>query len=512
MAVALKTMSGWGHAARAASSGGGFAGGGGEQGRGARAAAKGWLRCRCGMFRGRGGQDAPDGGVWSVRERRVHRLEATGGGGERLRAVSGAGMDRPVKRRFPRWFLPALATAAGVIGLALLLWAFWPEGGRVLRIEAGLLRTARVTTGTFEDFIPLRGTVVPAATVFLDAVEGGRVEQIFVEDGARVEKGQLLVRLSNPGLQLEVIAREADVTEQLNNLRTLELQFARNALEHERNLVEIDYQITRLSRLAARREALVKTGAVSRQDYEQTMDELAYWRRRREVTLKAQESDRRLQQAQIRQQKDLTAQLERNLALARRNLAALEVRAPVAGLLTAFDLQPGQSLSPGTRIGQIDDPDHFKLQAAVDEFYLPRVEVGQRAELEFEGRDYALRLKKIYPQVRSGQFLVDFVFEGAPPAGIRRGQSLPLKLTLSDPEPALLIPNGPFYQDTGGNWIFVVTPDGRQAVKRSVRLGRRNARYIEVLEGLSEGEEVVISSYAGFAEMDRLELEKGGAS
>ena len=434
------------------------------------------------------------------------------GQAQRLRAVSGVSMDRPIKRRFPRWFWPVVGGVLAAAALAVLLWVFWPQGGRVLRLEKGLIRTARVTTGTFEDFIPLRGTVMPARTVYLDAVEGGRVEEIFVEDGARVRKGQLLVRLSNPTLQLEVIGREADVTEQLNTLRTLELQFARNALDHERNLVEIDYQITRLERLAKRRQALLAKGAVSRQDFEQTMDELAYWKKRRAVTRKAQETDRRLQEAQIRQQKDLTARLERNLDLARRNLAALEVRAPVAGLLTAFDLELGQSLARGTRIGQIDDPDHYKLQAMVDEFYLPRVEVGQKASLTFEGRRYALRLKKVYPQVRNGQFRVDFVFVDTPPAGIRRGQSLPVKLTLGDPEPALLIPNGPFYQDTGGHWIFVVTPDGKWAQKRPVRLGRRNTRFIEVLEGLAEGEEVVVSPYTGFADMDRLQLEEGEAS
>ncbi len=424
-----------------------------------------------------------------------------------VRSLSGEAMDRRIERRYPRWLGPA-AIAAAALALAVLAYVFLlPEGGRTLRVGESRLTISTVTTGTFEDFIPVRGRVTPLKTVYLDAVEGGRVEAIHVEDGALVEAGQRLVTLSNATLQLDVIAREADVTEQLNNLHTLELQLERNRLDHKRNLIEIDYQITRLERLVARRKELIGRGYVSRQDYDAVVDELAYWKKRRTVTLEAQETDRRLQEAQIKQLRDLSDQLRKNLALARKNLDSLNVRAPVSGLLTAFDLEVGQSLARGDRIGQIDDPNRFKLSALIDEFYLPRVDIGQTATVDISGRTYRLRIAKIYPQVRDGQFEIDLVFVDAMPRDIRRGQTLQTRLTLGDPSEAVLIPNGAFYQDTGGNWVFVVAPDGRSAVKRTVRTGRRNARYIEVLEGLEPGERVITSPYTGFTDMDRLELE-----
>jgi len=426
---------------------------------------------------------------------------------ERARPGSGAAMDRPVERRFPKWMKPA-AIGVAVLLLATLAYIFLlPEEGRTLRLAGNRVTVSEVATGTFEDFIPVRGRVTPLRTVFLDAVEGGRVEEVLVEDGARVERGQLLVRLANTQLQLDVIAREAQVTEQLNNLNTLELQLEQNRLSHARNLVEIDYQITRLTRLVERREELLPAGHVSQQLYDEAADELAYQKARREVTLEAQETDARLQQAQMKQLRESVDQLRQNLLLARKNLENLNVRAPVVGQLTAFDVEIGQSLSRGERIGQIDSPDEFKLTALIDEFYLPRVDIGQRATAEIEGSDYRLRVSKIYPQVRDGQFQVDLTFENAMPAGIRRGQTVQTRLTLGDPSEAVLIPNGAFYQDTGGNWVFVVAPDGSVAVKRPVRLGRRNARYIEVLEGLEPGERVITSPYTGFTEMDRLELE-----
>jgi len=426
---------------------------------------------------------------------------------ERARPGSGAGMDKPVERRFPKWMKPA-AIAVGVLLLGSLAYVFLlPEEGRTLRLAGNRVTVSEVTTGTFEDFIPVRGRVTPLRTIFLDAVEGGRVEEVLVEDGALVEEGQMLVRLANTQLQLDVIAREAQVTEQLNNLNTLELQLEQNRLSHARNLVEIDYQITRLTRLVERREQLIADGHVSQQQYDEVADELAYQKARREVTLEAQETDARLQQAQMEQLRESVDQLRQNLVLARQNLENLKVRAPVAGQLTAFDVEIGQSLSRGERIGQIDSPDEFKLTALIDEFYLPRVDIAQTATAEVEGREYRLQVSKIYPQVRDGQFQVDLTFADDMPEGIRRGQTVQTRLTLGDPAEAVLIPNGAFYQDTGGNWVFVVAPDGSVAVKRPVRLGRRNARYIEVLEGLEPGERVITSPYTGFTEMDRLELE-----
>lgn len=419
---------------------------------------------------------------------------------------SGAGMDRKITRTMPKWVRPV---GIGCAFLLLVVTAYVflaPTEGRNLRVDGSRVTISEVKTGTFEDFIPVRGLVTPLRTLYLDAIEGGRVETIHVEDGAFVAENDLIVDLSNTGLQLDVIAREAEVTEQLNNLNTLQLQLEQNRLDHKRNLIEIDWQITKLSREAVRKRDLAAQGHVSDAELEQVEDELTYWKRRRAVTLEAQETDERLQKAQMVQLEDSADQLEKNLALARKNLETLHVRAPVSGKLTAFNAEVGQSLARGERIGQIDDPDDFKLVALIDEFYLPRVDIGQMAQVEVSGRRYDMVIAKIYPQVNNGQFEVDMTFVEDMPGDIRRGQALQSRLSLGDPSEAVLIPNGAFYQDTGGNWVFVVTPDGATAVRRPVRLGRRNARYIEVIEGLEPGERILTSPYAGFLEMDRLEL------
>lgn len=417
-----------------------------------------------------------------------------------------AGMDRRIeKSKYERMKKPGMY-AAGVLALIAAYMAFAPEGGRTLKVDNDRIVVSRVTTGQFDDFIPVRGRVTPLKTIFLDAVDGGQVESIHVEDGAFVEAGQLLVVLANTSLQLDVISREAQVTEQLNNLRSLELAQEQNRLAHKRELVEIDYQLVRLNRQIGRQEQLAAQGYVPRSDFEDLKDERDYYQRRRAVRIESQQSDERMQQQQKVQLKAATDMLERNLVFARGNLDKLNFRAPAAGKLTAFDVQVGQSLAQGERLGQIDDPDNFKVEANIDEFYLGRVDIGQTASLETSGQRYELRIAKVYPQVSNGQFKIDLVFEGDRPDNVRRGQTLQTRLQLGDPSEAILIPNGAFYQDTGGNWIFVVSSDGSQAVKRSVRLGRRNLRYIEVLDGLEPGEEVVTSPYTNYIDMDRLEL------
>jgi HlyD family secretion protein len=378
-------------------------------------------------------------------------------------------------------------------------------GGRSLSVNAQRITVSTVTTGTFEDFIPLRGRLVPRSTVFLDAIEGGRVEQILVEDGAIVEAGDMIAVLSNTNLQLEVLGREAAVTEQLNNMRTIELQLEQNRLSHKRNLVEIDYQITRLSREINRQRELISKNLVSQSTVDQLEDELTYYQNRREVTLESQATDARMQEQQLQQLRDAGEQLQAGLEFARKNLDDLSVRAPVAGKLSGFNIEIGQSIARGGRLGQIDDPDGYKLNARIDEYYLGRVDLQQVASAEHNGRDLDLRVSKIYPQVNEGQFEVDMIF-AEQPEGLRRGQTLQTRLTLGDNTDATLIPNGAFYQETGGNWVFVVAPSGGEAVKRNVSLGRRNTKFIEVLDGLEPGENVITSPYTSFVGMDRLNL------
>ena len=421
------------------------------------------------------------------------------------RPISGQGMDRVVERQTP-WTRKAAYGAAGIVLIAAIVWlAGLITGGRTLAVNADRIRIAEATLGTFEDFVPLRGRLVPSSTVYLDAIEGGRVEEVLLEDGAIVAAGTFIARLSNTNLQLEVLGREAAVTEQLNNMRTIELQLEQNRLSHSRNLVEIEYQIKRLNRSIERQRDLVGKSLVSQSTLDELQDELDYYLRRRDVTLESQATDARLQEAQLRQLRAAGEQLESSLRFARKNLDDLNVRAPVSGKLSGFNIEVGESIARGGRLGQIDDPDNYKLNVKIDEFYLGRVDLQQLATVENNGRNVDLRVSKIYPQVSSGQFEVDMTFVEEP-VGLRRGQTLQLKLTLGDNADAILIPNGSYYQDTGGQWLFVVTPDASEAVKREVRLGRRNTDFIEVLDGLEPGERVVVSPYTSYTGMDRLSL------
>ena len=420
--------------------------------------------------------------------------------------VSGQGMDRRVEKTTPMTKKVAFAAVALVI--AAFIWWFVDSllGGRTLTVNSQRISVSEVTTGTFEDFIPLRGRLVPSSTVYLDAIEGGRVEEILVEDGAIVEAGQSIAVLSNTNLQLEVLGREAAVTEQLNNMRTIELQLEQNRLAHKRNLIEIDYQITRLNRAIERQEELITRNLVSQSELDELRDELNYYESRREVTLESQATDTRMQEQQLRQLREAGAQLQEGLGFARKNLEDLNVKAPLAGKLSGFNIEIGQSIVRGGRLGQIDDPDGYKLNVRIDEYYLGRVDLQQVAVAQHNGREIDLVVSKIYPQVNDGQFEVDMTLANEP-TGLRRGQTMQLTLTLGDANDALLIPNGSFYQDTGGNWIFVVSPDGSEAVRRSVKLGRRNTDFIEVLDGLEPGERVVTSPYTSYTGMDRLSLD-----
>jgi HlyD family secretion protein len=378
-------------------------------------------------------------------------------------------------------------------------------GGRSLSVQSGRIVVSEVTTGTFEDFIPLRGQLVPKSTVYLDAIQGGRVEEVLVEDGANVEAGQLIARLSNTNLQLEVLGREAVVTEQLNAMRTIELQLEQNRLAHKRNLVEIDYQVKRLERAIERQRDLVTRDLVAQSTLDELQDELDYYVSRKTVTLESQATDARLQEQQLRQLREAGAQLETGLGFARKNLDDLVIRAPVAGRLSGFNPEIGQSIAPGGRLGQVDDPEGYKLRVGIDEFYLGRVDLEQTGIAEHGRRDYEVVVAKVYPQVNDGQFEVDMNFDEEP-RGLRRGQTLQVRLTLGDDSEAVLVPNGAFYQETGGSWIFVVSSDGTEAVRRNVRFGRRNTDFIEVLDGLEPGERVVTSPYTSYAGMDRLAI------
>ncbi len=415
------------------------------------------------------------------------------------------GMDRKIERsRKPLYIKLALAAVLlgilGTVGHGVLQDAAVAS----FRIERDRLTIASVRQGYFEDFIPVRGSVTPLRTIFLDAIEGGRVEQVFVESGSLVKAGQPILELSNTALQLDVISREAQVSEQVNNLRNTRLAMEQNRLSLKSQLVELDYQIKRLERLAARREELAGRQMISRQDYEETLDELEYQRNRREVTIESQDYDERMREAQIEGLEASIEQLQLNLEIARGNLDNLVITAPMNGQLSSLDAEVGQSMTKGQRVGQVDDVDRFKLEVLIDEFYVTRTRVGQYAEFTLGGQSYELQVSKVYPEIQNGQFKVDMDFVSTVPSEVRRGQTMQVRVQLGDSTPALLLARGGFFQDTGGNWAFVLHENGEYAEKRQIRLGRRNPEYFEVLEGLSEGDRVITSEYAAYGQMDRI--------
>lgn len=420
---------------------------------------------------------------------------------ESAQPTSSAGMDRKIAKPPQRKKL--VLAAVVLLGCAVLVATLLSvSGGRSLNVGSQRIATGVVSKGSFEDFIPLRARVTPAKTLYLDAVEGGRVERVLVEDGAQLQAGDLIVELSNASLQLSVLSNEAQVAEQLNNMRSIELSLEQNRLQHKRNLADIDYQIKMLTRQLQAEQKLLETQSLSQSQFDNTHDTLNWYQARKQLTLESQASDAKMQEAQLIFLQETSERLQNSLALSRQNLDNMNVRAPVAGKLSGFDVEVGQSIGRGERLGQIDTPNDFKLSALIDQFYLGRVDIGQRAS--FEG--YELTISKIYPQVQNGQFEVDFTFVGEQASNIRRGQTIQLKLVLGDATEALLIPNGAFYQDTGGNWIFVISPNGDHAIKRNVRLGRRNSQFIEVLEGLEEGERVVTSPYSSYQDLQKLNL------
>ncbi len=421
------------------------------------------------------------------------------------RPVTGSRMDRKVEtRRLSKRAKIAGAIALLVFGVALFWW-FAPRGTSQ-SVGADRVTISTVRTGQFEDFIPLRARVTPLLTVYIDSIEGGRVEQVIAEDGATLAKGQLIAVLSNAELQLSTLARQTEVEQQINNMRSQELALAQTRLANERAVLEAGLAATKMRRQYEREAPLAQKGFVTGKQFNDTSDELTYQQRRVAVLERSRATDERLQAGQLRQQRASMASMQSGLSLARANLEALNLRAPVAGQLSGFNIQVGQSLQRGERIAQVDSPGRNKLQAGVDEFYLGRVQLNQKASVDVGGRTYAAKVTKIYPQVQNGQFQLDLQFVGAEPASIQRGQTLQARLTLGDPAPARLIPNGAFYTESGGNWVFVVAADGKSAIKRPVRLGRRNPEAIEVLDGLDPGERVITSPYTGFADKDRLDL------
>ena len=417
-------------------------------------------------------------------------------------------MDRVVvRKRINKKILVGGAVAAALL-LILLFWMFAPRSDS-MSVTRDRLSIATVQSGTFDDFLPLRGRVTPLVTVYLDAVEGGRVDQKLVEDGAHVSQGQPLAVLSNAELQLSTLEKQAEVEQQLNNMRSQELALTQTRNNNLRDLNQAETDLAKARRLYELQKPLAERGFVPMKTYNDTKDDLTYQTKRLSITRQSIAQNEALQSSQLSQLRVASTSLNSSMGIARSNLGQLSIRAPVTGELSGFDIQLGQSLQQGERIGQIDSIGGNKLQADVDEYYLGRVTVEQTATGDVDGKTYRLKVAKVYPQVRNGQFQIDLVFDGPAPSSVQRGQTIQTKLTLGDPSKAVLIPNGAFFNDTGGNWVFVVDKNGNGATKRQIQLGRRNADFIEVLGGLRPGERVITSSYSGLVDKDRLTFNSG---
>jgi len=419
------------------------------------------------------------------------------------KSLSG-GMDRVIeKRKLPGW----AKYAGGALALLLLglAWFLAPRGN-TQSVQSDRLTISEVRNGTFDDFLPLRSLVTPLLTVYLDAVEGGRVDKILVEDGAFVKKGQLLAVLTNADLQLATLRSQTDVAQQVYNLQLAELSLEQTRSANEQAVTQAENEYAKAKRQYDLQAPLAQRGFVAGKVFDDTRDDLVLAQRKLAEVRGTKAAEGRLQTTQVSQMRATANTLQGALGIARTNLDQLNLRAPVDGQLSAFSIQIGQSMNRGERLGQIDSPGHNKLRAQVDEFYLGRVQTGQIATVDYAGKTYKLKVARIYPQVKNGIFEADLWFLGDEPKGIQRGQTMQARLTFGDPTPARLLPNGAFYNDTGGSWVFVVAPDGRHAIKRQVRLGRRNEDYIEVLDGLDPGEKVITSPYTGFADKDRLNI------
>jgi HlyD family secretion protein len=410
----------------------------------------------------------------------------------------------PVRRRL-------FIAAAALIVLGLVVAAYVRFGlSRTVEVSLDRIVISPVATGVFDEYVPANATIVPRTTAFLDAIEGGQVAEVLVEEGAFVERGQPLVRLKNTNLQLEVLGRQAQLMEQLDRLNSTVLSFEQARLGHERDLIEARAQIEQLSQRLRRREALQGSGAVSQADLDELRIDLSRYRKLEDSMREAQAVDRKFQTEQVTQLRTAIVATRNNLEMAGETLQGLSVQAPIAGQLTALDAHLGEAKAPGQRIGQIDDTKEYKIEAAVDEFYLSRVRAGQPATAEIDGNVYPVEVLKVYPQVRERQFKVDLLFSEATPPALRRGQSLQVRLEVGASRQSLMTNNGPFYQDTGGTWAYVLSASGTEAQRREVKFGRRNPEKIEVLAGLVPGERIITSSYEILRDADRIRLSAHG--
>ena len=417
-------------------------------------------------------------------------------------------MDKKIERSFTQKYFKKFTFAALTLGVAAAAYGYTQSSdtGRSQNIERSGLTVSTVKQGAFKDALSLRGQVVPKTSIYLDTIAGGQVEERLVEQGEYVEKGQPLVRLSNTNLQLDVMSREAQVTEQLNFLRNTQMTMETSRLNLRRDLLEIELKITHLTRRLKQTKPLVKSGVLAQDQLAELEEDLNYYQARKELTLERQKQENSIREVQVAQLSDSAKMLEKNLQFARRNLDNLLIKAPVSGYLSELDVEIGESKNSGARLGQIDIPNEYKLVVRMDEFYLNQIQRDMTVMIELESGTVNAKVSKIDSRVQQSQFQVE-VDLPSNTKSIKRGQSIDIELMLGDDNNnALLLKRGAFFTNSGGNWVYVIEQGGDKAVRRDIRLGKKNQHYFEVLEGLNAGDKVITSSYSNFDKAQQLQF------
>lgn len=415
-------------------------------------------------------------------------------------------MDKKIQKKGFSWQKILLYTV--IVGVAGFLFsAIYKDAGTSrLNVETERLLIDTVHQGVFQEFIPVTGVVQPIKTVFIDAVEGGRVEEKFVEDGAMVKQGQPILKLSNPDLQLSYLNQEANIVAQINQLRSNSIMMEQQSLNLQEQALDVEYRLDLLEERTKRNKELAENGALDRVTFEETEDEYEHLLRRKAMLAKTITRDSMFQVLQQEQMESSLDLMQRNLAFGKQSIDNLTVKAPIQGQLSGLDTELGELISQGESIAQIDDLSNYKILTRIDEFYISRIFINQEGSFLFAGKRYNLIIKKIYPQVTNGAFEVDMVFTDEVPEGIKRGQTVSIKLELSAEQEGLLLAKGSFYQTTGGNWVYLVDPTTNSARKVDIKVGKQNPNFYEVLEGLRPGDIVITSSYENFGDKDVLEL------
>ncbi|PQJ80963.1 efflux RND transporter periplasmic adaptor subunit [Polaribacter porphyrae] len=397
-------------------------------------------------------------------------------------------------------------------GIALLLFLiiyviYATSGGAKLAVSKERISISTITNGVFQENIPVSGIVLPITTIYLDAIEGGRVEEKFVEDGAIMKKGEPILRLSNTDLELSLINQETSVYNLLTQMQISQNAARQNTINRLNQFTDVENNLIEAKRLYDLNTKLYEKGAIGRQEYESSVNNYNYQKQRMKLTKEVLQQDSISNKQEIQQAKNSYIRTQSALKLMRKKVEDLVVRAPIDGQLTSLDAEIGQSKNKGERLGQIDVITGFKVRVDIDEHYISRIYTGQKGTFSLNGKQYTLVIKKIFTQVTNGRFQVDMVFENEVPKGIRRGQNLQIQVALSAEKQALLVPKGGFFLKTGGNWIFKLSEDGQSAFKVDIQLGSQNTKYYEVISGLKVGDKVITSSYDSFNEIEQLIIE-----